>query len=323
MTRQRKILFAALTPVLLLAATELALRLALPALRTATLPEGRIRQHVDTIGLRFDPDLFWYHHELPIPHLGINEHGFRRAGAMTVKKPAGVTRVITLGDSQTMGAGVKPGQTYSAVAERELGRGWEVLNGAVPGYRSLNVFRLLQREMLRFEPDIVVVDNMPFDSARDDGPVRTAPAGSSFLQRLLWKSQIYYVLRFALEKSRFTRPRWLDRAAGKSTGAVEGFGNHDLIGAWCKAHGIKAVFLSYPALRLPQQVECMTKADELPPDYPRVDACKALRDSGLQATSLFLDRNHLKPAGHTIVGRELARVLRTPPQMPPGPASPR
>ena len=310
MTRRRKIIFAVLTPVMLLVAAEVVLRLALPALRTATLPEGRIRQHIDTIGLRYDADLCWYHQQLPIPHLGINEHGFRRLEPMTIAKPHGVTRVITLGDSQTMGAGVKPGQTYSAVAERELGKGWEVLNGAVPGYRSLNVFRLLQKEMLRFDPDIVVVDCMPFDSPRDDGPMQLAPAGSSFVRQLLWRSRIYYALRFVREKSRFVRPRWLDQAAGKSIGAVEGFGNHDLIGAWCKANGIKAVFLSYPALRLPQEVECITGPGELPPDYPAVDACKALRDSGKKATALFMDRNHLRPAGHTIVGRELARVLR-------------
>ncbi len=312
MTRRRKILFAMLTPVLLLAIAEVVLWLAFPALRTATLPEGRIRQHVDTIGLRYDADLFWYHKELPIPHLGINEHGFRRVKPMTVAKPPGVTRVITLGDSQTMGAGVKPGETYSAVAERELGQGWEVLNGAVPGYRSLNVFRLLQKELLRFQPDVVVVDCMPFDSARDDGPIHAAPAGSNVLRRLLWKSRIYYALRFLREKSRFVRPRWLDQAAGKSTGAVEGFGNHDLIGAWCEAHGIKAVFMGYPALRLPNEVECMTGPEELPPRYPRVHACRALEHSSKPATALFMDRNHLKPAGHEVVGRELARVLRPP-----------
>ncbi len=305
----KRLALGLLVALALLGATEGALRVTLPAVRTATLPDTMIRAHLENTGFRYDPDLYWYWGMLPSAAMQINEFGFRRTRPMTQAKPAGVTRAVTLGDSQTLGAGVGVEETYSAVAERLLGDGWEVLNAGISGYRSLNVYRLLQRRIEAFDPDVVVVDCMPFDSPRDDGALVGRPIGGLETQAraLLWKSRLYYVLRLGLDKARPNHARWLDRAA--RPGDAQGQGNHDLIAEWGKARGIRVVFVQYPVSEQDWRLGCHTLPKELPADQPVVPACEALQEDGRPARQLFQDRNHLTVAGNEVVGKALADTL--------------
>ncbi len=302
-----------LVALLLLAGVEGALRLTLPVVRTATLPDTMIRAHLENPGFRYDPDLYWYWSMLPSAAMQINEHGFRRTRPMTRAKPAGVTRAITFGDSQTLGAGVGPEESYSAVAERLLneteGTEWEVLNAGISGFRSLNVYRLLQRRIEAYDPDMVVIDCMPYDSPRDDGALVGRPLGgvATQLQAALWQSHLYYVLRLGLEKVRPDRSRWLDRAP--LPGDALGHGNHDLIAAWGKEHGVTVVFMQYPVSENNFRVGCHTLPAELPGDAPVVPACEALVQDGRPGRELFQDRNHLTVAGNEVVGKALADVI--------------
>jgi len=309
MRRLKRLLLGLLVAVALLGAAELTLRLTLPVVRTATLPDTMIRSHLQNTGFRYDPDLYWYWSMLPSAAMQINEFGFRRVKPMTQKKPPGVTRVITFGDSQTLGAGVGPEESYSAVAEHELGAGWEVLNAGISGYRSLNVYRLLQRRIEAFDPDIIVIDCMPFDSAREDGTLVGKPLGAwdTQVRSLLWKSRLYYVLRLGLDKLRPNHERWLDRVA--RPGDSLGNGNHDLIVAWGKAHDVKVVFMQYPVSGEDWSLGCHTLPFELPKDLPVSPACDALKQSGRSGRALFQDRNHLTVAGNVIVGHTLAQTL--------------
>lgn len=304
--------------LLVLSGAEATLRVTLPVVRTATLPDTMIRAHLENPGFRYDPDLYWYWSMLPSAAMQINEHGFRRVKPMTRAKPAGITRVITFGDSQTLGAGVGPEESYSGVAERLLneslpnpdgGEGWEVLNAGISGFRSLNVYRLLQRRIEAYDPDIVVIDCMPFDSPRDDGALVGRPLGGLATQAraVLWQSRLYYVMRLGLEKVRPDRSRWLDRAPRR--GDSLGQGNHDLIAAWGKEHGVTVVFMQYPVSEQDFRVSCHTLPKELPADLPVVPACEALEKDGRTGRELFQDRNHLTVAGNEVVGKALADVV--------------
>ena len=298
-----------LVAVVVLLGAEGILRVTLPLVRKATLPDTMIRAHLENPGFRYDADLYWYWSMLPSAAMQINEHGFRRTKPMTREKPAGVTRVITFGDSQTLGAGVNPEESYSGVAERLLGDGWEVLNAGISGYRTLNVYRLLQRRIEAYDPDIIVIDCMPFDSPRDDGALVGRKLGGfvTQAQSVLWKSRLYYVLRLGMEKVQPQRSRWLDRAPLQ--GDSLGRGNHDLIVDWGKQHGVTVVFVQYPVSENNFRLGCHTLPKELPADIPVVPACEALKQDGRTGQRLFQDRNHLTVAGNEVVGKAVADVL--------------
>lgn len=311
-TWRRMLVFTVIATGIFFVGLEFALRAIYPQVRTATLPETMIRSHLDAPGLRYDPDLYWYWSVLPIHGIQINEFGFRRVKGMTAAKPLHTTRVITLGDSQTMGAGVTADQTYSAFAEEALGPGWEVLNAGISGYRTLNIYRLLQLRLAYFNPDIIVIDCMPFDSPRDDGPLEGIPLHTTtqYLQSLLWGSAIYYTLQLLIDKVRPEKPRWLDQPPSVRSGNSRNQGNHGLILEWAKKRKIQVVFMEYPVwAEFTELVDCQTRPGELPGGVPIVPACQALRNSGRPASTLFQDRNHLTVEGNQRVGKVLAETL--------------
>lgn len=312
----RKLLYTVLMTVFTLAALEGTLRVLFPVVRTASMPETAIRIHMSRKSLAYDPDLYWYWVRAPDNGVPLNEYGFRRTKPMTLKKPPGTLRVITVGDSQTMGAGVSADATYSAFAEDALGAGWEVLNAGISGYRSLNVYRLLQKRLGYFQPDVVVVDCMPFDSPRDDGPlvgprVRTS---EQKLRALLFESATYHLLELVLDKLRPNRPRWLDEHKHNPRAREQGFGNHDLIARWGEQYGVQIVFMEYPVMDgTGQELGCQTQPGELPSGFPVVPACQALQDEkqkGTPALELFQDHNHLTARGSYVVGQAVARTLK-------------
>lgn len=97
----------------------------------------------------------------------INQHGMRGAD-VTLHKPAGTKRVVVLGDSYAFGFGVAEDATISAQLQHRLNGkhpGVQVLNMGVPGYQTGQQARVLERDGLRFDPDLVVLvyfanDNM-------------------------------------------------------------------------------------------------------------------------------------------------------------------
>jgi len=82
----------------------------------------------------------------------------------------GTRRVLALGDSFGFGHGVEAAQAYPARLEERL-PGTEVVNAAVPGYGTLDALALLEAEVDRLAPDMVLlavyVGNDFRDNARD------------------------------------------------------------------------------------------------------------------------------------------------------------
>jgi lysophospholipase L1-like esterase len=91
------------------------------------------------------------------------------------EKPAGVYRILVLGDSFTFGAGADLSNTYPRLLEQRLneraatpnGAGVplivEVVNFGIPRYWTEPERLLLEREGLAFAPDLVVVGFVPND----------------------------------------------------------------------------------------------------------------------------------------------------------------
>jgi lysophospholipase L1-like esterase len=132
-----------------------------------------------------------YPRQVPVT---VNAMGFR-GRETSVAKPAGCYRVIALGDSSTFGVLVGDDETYCSLLEGMLnadpgkgpGRTFEVINAGVIGYTTRQGLIYLQRDLLRYSPDCIVVSFAVNDTVQDT----TIPAseelarGENRLQALL------------------------------------------------------------------------------------------------------------------------------------------
>ena len=296
-------------------ALELVLRRTIGGVHTQMLPQRMIDQHVQG-GFRYDPDLMWYWSSLPHKRMGVNTFGFRRRDPMTRAKSSDKIRVIILGDSQVYGGGVQENQTFSHFAEQNLGSSWEVLNGGISGYRSLNIYRLLRKKIVSFQPDIVVVDAMMWDSPRENGDLHEPPklSGILWFEEILWNSRLNYLVQMSLRNAGFQMWENLPwpihlQDVRNSSDAIrgEGLGNHSQITQWASSRGIMVVFMEYPTKTQNGELSCAARKEDLPkPVFP---TCDVLHETGLHMQNLFLDSNHLTPLGNKIIGKELAIEL--------------
>jgi hypothetical protein len=90
----------------------------------------------------------------------INQQGMRDDRDFAYEKPPGVMRIVSLGDSFTIGYEVDVDRTFSAVLERELtdaGYDVDVLNAGVSGFSNAEEALYLERELLKYDPDVVVL----------------------------------------------------------------------------------------------------------------------------------------------------------------------
>jgi len=77
------------------------------------------------------------------------------------RKPAGTYRILGIGDSFTLGAGVRDDDTFLRRLESSLNAGgarrYEVLNAGVEGYNTRDEVLYLERQWLALDPDLVLI----------------------------------------------------------------------------------------------------------------------------------------------------------------------
>lgn len=127
-------------------------------------PQVRFPRHVvgADFGIRInEPGARYRHRSADVDvEFRINERGLREDRDFAYEKPPGVKRVVALGDSYTVGYEVEGQQTFAEVLERELearGHRLQVLNAGVSGYSTAEELLYLERELLRYEPDVILV----------------------------------------------------------------------------------------------------------------------------------------------------------------------
>jgi lysophospholipase L1-like esterase len=113
-------------------------------------------------GLRVNQPRATYRHKSADVNIEfrINGQGMRADRDYAYHKPSGLSRVVSLGDSFTIGYEVRIESCFSSILERELNaRGYrtEVLNAGVSGYGTAEEYLYLKRELLKYEPDVVLV----------------------------------------------------------------------------------------------------------------------------------------------------------------------
>jgi hypothetical protein len=113
-------------------------------------------------GLRINEPHARYRHQSPDVDVEfrINDHGLRDDRDFPYEKPPGVKRIVSLGDSYTVGYEVQGEETFASVLERTLrahGLEVEVLNAGVSGYGTAEEALYLERELYKYSPDLVLV----------------------------------------------------------------------------------------------------------------------------------------------------------------------
>ncbi len=113
-------------------------------------------------GLRYNEPNAEYRHKSAdmTTTFRINAQGMRDDRDFAYAKPLGVKRIVSLGDSFTIGYEVDVDRTFSSVLERELraaGHRVEVLNAGVSGFSNAEELLYLERELIRYAPDLVLV----------------------------------------------------------------------------------------------------------------------------------------------------------------------
>ncbi|MGQ0634845.1 MAG: SGNH/GDSL hydrolase family protein [Planctomycetaceae bacterium] len=104
----------------------------------------------------------------------VNSWGLRGAEP-ACPKPAGLFRVLCLGDETTLGSQVTEAETFCARLEQELGsvpgRRVEVLNAGVPDYCPLLEYLQYRHHLQGLAPDLIIV-NFDMSDVADDYAVR-------------------------------------------------------------------------------------------------------------------------------------------------------
>jgi hypothetical protein len=189
----------------------------------------------------------------------INKKGYRdleRAPA----KPAGVRRLVSLGDSFAWGASVEFEDAYPQRLERGLarrrGERWEVVNLALPGMNTASQADQLATEGVGYEPDAVLVGFVLNDSedprseearrARDwILEKRQEAASRSFLARSALFRMVGTRLRATLENRRRIAG-FRSMYAADAPGWVAAQKALRTMGGLCRERGIPLVVAIFP-----------------------------------------------------------------------------
>jgi hypothetical protein len=126
--------------------------------------QAKFPRHVvgASFGLRVnEPNATYRHKSADVTvSFRINGQGMRADRDYPREKPPGVKRIVSLGDSFTVGYEVDVQDSFSSILERDLrARGImvEVLNAGVSGYGTAEECLYLERDLLQYDPDLVLV----------------------------------------------------------------------------------------------------------------------------------------------------------------------
>lgn len=120
-----------------------------------------VAQYGDFVIRRMIPNIEFWHKSIDGRwRFKINNRGFRDDTDYSYKKPNNTFRIITLGDSNTVGFEVRQNKTYSEQLELTLnGRGLQtqVINTGVSGFGTAEQIIFLENEGIKYDPDVVVI----------------------------------------------------------------------------------------------------------------------------------------------------------------------
>lgn len=122
----------------------------------------------------------------------VNNLGFRDED-MTINKPAGVYRVLLVGDSFTEGESVEEFKTAAALVEKEIiaetEKRIEVVNMGVMSYAPAIYYRIIKDKGLPLSPDLIIVNVDMSDFQNDYAYAKDIDKDGNF-QNVLFQQQM-------------------------------------------------------------------------------------------------------------------------------------
>ncbi len=316
---------------------------------TTLLRSEDVISHWTIRGLVRDPDLPWSWMPSPGGHVSApvenpfyyNRQGFR-GPAVTEHPEPGVTRIVCLGDSCTLGWGAADSHTWSAQLQQLLDD-WspgqfQVINAGVSGFSSFQGLHYLKTRLLEYHPDMVIVsfnwndhgdapDTVPAGSGWIKGgrgvPDADQPSGSAVfrMQGVLARTRTYQLLKkgvMALPgKSEGTEP--VESGSPTLRVSPENYRtNMAVIIDMCRDHGIRIMAFTQAANPvLHRGIEPWQTYYSLQDEYnavlldlcreksvPCTDTVPLLSDPD-RAETLFLDHVHKRKTGNEIIAGAL------------------
>jgi len=297
--------------ICILLVLELTLRLLLPDFHKVQQGHFRKDYQIDPLITRgeflLDEHTFW--RVSPDEKSGVNTAGFRDKNATTIEKPDGVYRIICIGDSVTFGVPVHltpPEKTFSKQLESLIGKRFgsdkiEALNAANPGYTSYQGLKQLKTRLLKYKPDLLIVQFGINDSS---------PAVGQIDKEQTTHSRAFFSVYNALSKSALCCAivKWLRRNpknAIPSNGELQRVPpaefkeNMLMIMALGKLHGFECLFIR-PVLL--ENGKLITTANyQTPKDAKIVDMLESFKNYSADPARLFHDNCHLTYEGHELL----------------------
>ncbi|MCE1247180.1 MAG: SGNH/GDSL hydrolase family protein, partial [Firmicutes bacterium] len=129
-----------------------------------------------------------------------NYYGFRYE-EFPIKKPPGEYRFILVGDSTAYGVHIEEGERFSDLLEKDLQQRFpekkiRVINAAVDGYSTFQIYELITTNLMKYEPDCILyaVNN---DSGKDfkEDKDRLPPKSLWGILLELYQSETYLMLK--------------------------------------------------------------------------------------------------------------------------------
>ena len=217
-----------------------------------------------------------------------NSRGYRDRERATLK-PAGIHRVVSLGDSFAWGASVEFEDAYPQRLERGLtrrrGEPWEVLSLALPGMNTVDQAAQLADEGLGYAPDVVLLGFVLNDS-EDAQAAETRRAEDWLRERqaqpgLFDRSALYRLVRGRVGATLENRRRIAGYRSMYAADAPGWIASRDALGrmgAACKASGVPFVVAIFPLFGNP-----------LDDEYPFAEAHRTIAQGAAAAGARVVD----------------------------------
>jgi hypothetical protein len=262
----------------------------------------------------------------------INGQGYRDL-ERAIPKPAGVRRVVCLGDSFTWGVGVLFDDAWPQRVERLLsregGERWEAVNLGEPGLNTVQEASRLDAEGLSYEPDVVVLayvlndseDAGAADARRVADSVEEERAAPSRDRALLDRSALVSLVRGRITATLANRRRieeFRSMYAEGYSGWVAGQEALRAIGGLCRAHGVPLVVAIFPLFGNPLDASYPFAAEHEKVAHAAARSGARVLDlrpqyDGLDWRLLAVagpDDEHPNEIAHRIASQAIAREIR-------------
>ena len=236
-------------------------------------------------------------------------------------KPAGVTRIVALGDSSTIGAEVRPDQPYPQVLQRVLPQCWpdrktEVLNFGRHGYSSYQGRLLMETTWELVQPDVLIfyfgANDMTVAPIRQDKDWAVMPRWSLQLHRWLYQHSTLYRMLRNVNLSYVSRRIKLggsgEPVVRNRVSVTDFFANRDALRRRAEAAGGFAVPVVSAGIQHDRVVP-MTCYLDYAANAGEVDEVALFRPEYEAGRNPFADLVHPNPHGHRLLARAIVGEL--------------